>query len=112
MGDWDDERGRRLFAGACASCHAWSGVSLITDYATLTGDRAVNDPSAINVAQTIIAGARRRTAAGDVMMPAFGKAYSDSEIAALANYVTGRFGAAASNITAKDVARLRRASAG
>ncbi len=107
-----DVHGRRLFAGACASCHAWSGVSLITDYATLTGDRAVNDPSAINVAQTIVAGSRRRTAEGVVMMPAFGKAYSDSEIAALANYVTGRFGSAASHITAKDVARLRRASAG
>jgi mono/diheme cytochrome c family protein len=46
------------------------------------------------------------------MMPAFGSAYSDTEIAAVANYVTHRFGAAPSHITAKDVARLRRASAG
>jgi mono/diheme cytochrome c family protein len=41
-------------------------------------------------------------------MPAFGRAYSDAEIAAVANYVTGRFGAEGSRITAKDVARLRR----
>jgi mono/diheme cytochrome c family protein len=40
-------------------------------------------------------------------MPAFGAAYSDNEIAAVANYVTGRFGSASSNITNKEVASLR-----
>jgi mono/diheme cytochrome c family protein len=40
-------------------------------------------------------------------MPAFGKAYSDTEIAAVANYVTGRFGSEQSNVSAKDVAQLR-----
>jgi mono/diheme cytochrome c family protein len=41
-------------------------------------------------------------------MPAFGGAYSDAEIAALANYVTARFGAKASQVTAHDVAELRK----
>jgi mono/diheme cytochrome c family protein len=40
-------------------------------------------------------------------MPAFGAAYSDREIAAVANYVTARFGAKASSITAEDVRKLR-----
>jgi mono/diheme cytochrome c family protein len=40
-------------------------------------------------------------------MPAFGQAYSNDEIAAVANYVTARFGAESSRILAKDVARLR-----
>ena len=40
-------------------------------------------------------------------MPAFGNAYSDDEIAAVANYVTARFGAKGSKLTAKDVAELR-----
>jgi mono/diheme cytochrome c family protein len=39
-------------------------------------------------------------------MPAFGGAYSDTEIAAVANYVTTRFGVQ-SNITAKEVGDLR-----
>jgi mono/diheme cytochrome c family protein len=39
-------------------------------------------------------------------MPAFGNAYSDTEIAAVANYVTARFGVQ-SNITVKNVAELR-----
>ena len=42
-----------------------------------------------------------------VMMPAFGAAYSNTEIAAVANYVTARFGAAPSHLTAEDVARFR-----
>jgi mono/diheme cytochrome c family protein len=41
-------------------------------------------------------------------MPAFGAAYSDTEIAAVANYVTARFGTKASAITANDVAELRK----
>jgi mono/diheme cytochrome c family protein len=41
-------------------------------------------------------------------MPAFGSAYSDVEIAAVANYVTARFGSKGSRLTAKDVAELRK----
>jgi mono/diheme cytochrome c family protein len=40
-------------------------------------------------------------------MPAFGNAYSDAEIAAVANYVTARFGGKPSHLTAQDVADLR-----
>jgi mono/diheme cytochrome c family protein len=103
-----DPRGKQIFEGACASCHSWSGVSLLTNDATLTGDRAVNDPSAVNVAQIVIAGGGQP--GGAVRMPAFGAAYSDTEIAAVANYVTARFGGAGSRLTAPDVARLRRES--
>jgi mono/diheme cytochrome c family protein len=105
-----DPRGKQIFEGACASCHGWSGVSPLTDFATLTGDRAVNDPSAINVAQIVLSGSHRTAADGEVAMPAFGAAYSDTEIAAVANYVTARLGAAPSHLTAKDVAQLRRLS--
>ncbi|MEA2950996.1 MAG: hypothetical protein QOJ96_516 [Alphaproteobacteria bacterium] len=41
-------------------------------------------------------------------MPAFGSVYSDAEIAAVANYVTARFGSKPSRITAQDVAELRK----
>jgi mono/diheme cytochrome c family protein len=40
-------------------------------------------------------------------MPAFGDGYSDAEIAAVANYVTARFGTAPSRITAADVGKIR-----
>jgi len=101
-----DPRGKAIFEGACVSCHSWTGVSPIIGNATLTGARAVNDPTAINIAQVVLLGARR-TAAGGAFMPAFGQAYSNDEIAAVANYVTARFGAETSKIVAADVAKLR-----
>jgi mono/diheme cytochrome c family protein len=99
--------GKRIFEGACVSCHGWSGESVVSPFATLTGSAAVNDPSATNVAQIVIGGTRRLTPDDAVSMPSFGHAYSDDEIAAVANYVTGRFGAKGSSLTARDVADLR-----
>jgi mono/diheme cytochrome c family protein len=102
-----DARGKMLFAGSCAGCHDWTGRSPIWTQATLTGARAVNDPSAINVAQIVVEGAIHKSPQGTVFMPAFGNSFSDDEIAAVANYVTARFGSGASAITARDVAHLR-----
>ena len=100
--------GKRAFEGACAGCHDWTGISPLTRYATLTGTRSVNDASATNVVQIVLLGERRQ--GGAIAMPAFGKTLSDTEVAALANYVTARFGSATSQITAKDVASLRQSS--
>jgi mono/diheme cytochrome c family protein len=105
-----DPRGKRIFAGACASCHGWSGVSLLSTSATLTGVRAVNDPAAVNVAQIVLSGGRPHPSDSGMTMPGFGAAYSDIEIAALVNYVTGRFGAAPSHLTAREIADFRRMS--
>jgi mono/diheme cytochrome c family protein len=106
-----DARGKMLFAGACAGCHSWTGKSPIWTQATLTGARAVNDPTAINVAQIVVEGASHKTQGGTVFMPAFGSSFSDAEIAAVANYVTARFGSQGSTITARDVATLRKQAA-
>ena len=103
-------KGKRIFEGACASCHSWTGQGSLTPWATLTGGRAVNDPSATNVAQVVISGANRRTPTGSSFMPAFGHAYTDDEIAAVSNYVTARFGAQPSQVTPKTVAALRKAA--
>jgi mono/diheme cytochrome c family protein len=107
-GSTPDPRGKMVFEGACVSCHGWTGQSPISPFATLTGARAVNDPSATNVAQIVISGTKRHVPADAVSMPAFGNAYSDTEIAAVANYVTARFGSKGSNLTAQDVAELRK----
>jgi len=106
-GNTADARGKMVFEGACVSCHGWTGESSISPFATLTGAWAVNDPGATNVAQIVISGTNRHTE-GAVSMPAFGNAYSDAEIAAVANYVTARFGSKGSSLTAQDVAELRK----
>ena len=100
--------GLRVFEGACASCHSFDGSGTITPYAALAGDRSVNDPSAVNLTQALFDGAHLHTPDGTVFMPNFGAGYSDAEIAAVANYVTGRFGTSASSITPDEISKRRR----
>jgi len=102
-------RGKQVFQGACVSCHGWSGKSLLTPDATLVGSRSVNDVTATNVAQAVLNGIDRP--APSLSMPSFRHAYSDAELAAVSNYVTARFGTRGSQITPKEVAKLRALSA-
>lgn len=69
----------------------------------------MNDPTAINVVQIILSAAQRHATGDAANMPAFGAAYSDYEIASVANYLTARFGARPSVLTAEGVAKLRSA---
>lgn len=98
--------GKRMFEGNCASCHAWTGAGVTAPAAALTGSRAVNDVSATNVVQVILSGSGSADGR-QPYMPSFADAYSDYEIAAVANYVTGRFGSKASGMTPEGVATLR-----
>ena len=104
-------RGKVVYEGACVSCHGWSGGSDVDQFASLTGARAVNDPHGTNAAQIVLAGMKRTDQAGVTAMPSFGAAYSDADIAAVANYVTTRFGSSAANLNAADVAKMRRETA-
>ena len=106
-----DVAGQKVFEQACAGCHNWTGVSAISPYATIAGARAVNDPTATNVAQIVLSGTTRHTPQGIISMPGFGDSYSNAEIAAVANYVTGRLGSAPSTLTEKDVAGMRKETA-
>ena len=102
-----ESHGKAVYEGACAGCHGWTGVSPVIPFATLTGTRGINDPTAINVAQVIIGGGQRHVSGDSNNMPAFGSTYTDAEIASVANYVTARFGAKGSDLTAAKVAKLR-----
>jgi mono/diheme cytochrome c family protein len=99
--------GKQVFEGACAGCHGWSGISPLSSVADLTGARAVNDPQATNVVQIVLAGGERSSGQVALNMPAFGGSYSDNEVAAVANYVTARFGSKGSSLDAHKVERLR-----
>jgi hypothetical protein len=55
----------------------------------------------------VLSGTERLTPEHAVSMLAFGSAYSDAEIAPVAN-VTARFGAKASQVAARDMAELRK----
>jgi mono/diheme cytochrome c family protein len=102
-----NSQGRQLFEGACASCHLWDGTGLESRYAALLGTRAVNDLSGVNVTETILHGADFKIGDREVFMPAFGAGYSNTEVAALTNYVIAHFGDKQSTVTPDDVARRR-----
>jgi mono/diheme cytochrome c family protein len=99
--------GRRIFEGACASCHAWTGAGQQSDSAALAGDHAVNDPVGANVIGVILQGSRAENPTAATTMPPFAAAYSDTEIAAVANYVIGHFGGKVAGVAPRDVARQR-----
>jgi len=98
--------GKQIFEGDCAACHGWSGQGAIGPNAQITGIRAVNDPSGINIVMMILHGTSM-PAGGHAFMPSFAAAYSDDEIAAVTNYVTGRFGSMATQVKAEDVSKMR-----
>ncbi len=102
--------GLRVFEGACAACHGFDGVGVIFANASLRGSRTVNDPTGVNASQAILDGTHVHTALGNVFMPEFGAGYSDAEIAAVVNFLTGRFGASASTLTPAEIAGRREAN--
>lgn len=99
--------GLSVFEGACAGCHRFDGSGAVSSYASLLDTRTVNDPAGTNATQAILRGTHLHTSLGKIFMPGFGNGYSDAEIAAVVNFVTGRFGAGASTLTPDDVAKRR-----
>jgi mono/diheme cytochrome c family protein len=102
-----DKLGRHVFEGVCANCHRYDGDGRQTIYASLIGSQSANDPDGANMTQIILKGAKYRFKDQDVYMPPFGSAYSDAELAAVANYVIARFGGKTGRVTREDVAKRR-----
>jgi mono/diheme cytochrome c family protein len=102
-----NELGRRVFEGVCASCHSWNGAGRETDYAALAGSQAVNDPTGRNMVQVLLAGSKLVTHHGTGYMPGFAAAYSDTELAAVANYAIGHFGGKTGQVTPESVRAVR-----
>lgn len=92
--------GVQMFAAACTGCHGWDGRGL-------AGTRDVNDLEATNLLQVVLRGVHLSASGGRLNMPGFAGGYADRELADLANYVTGRFGARAATLKADDIAKRR-----
>jgi mono/diheme cytochrome c family protein len=106
-GEPQDELGRHIFEGACANCHEYNGDGRQTVYASLIGSRSVADADGANVTQIMLNGAKFRIRDQSIFMPPFGSAYSDAELAAVANYVIARFGGTTGRVTPGTVAKRR-----
>lgn len=100
--------GAVLYESSCSSCHQLNGSGTEDNYYpslfhnTTTGGETPN-----NLVMTILEGIKRTGADGETAMPAFGKDYSDQQVAAVVNYVAQRFGNPKLHVTAERVATLR-----
>jgi mono/diheme cytochrome c family protein len=107
-----DTLGSRLFAQACAGCHLPSGDGRQSPWAALRGSRTASDPAGTNLVQVLTHGTQIRTSQGLAFMHPFTGAYTDEELAALANYTIGQFGHRPGTITPDQIRRQRGSSAG
>ena len=67
----------------------------------------MNDPHGTNLVQALLAGADLRTVDPGAFMPPFERGFSDTEIAAMANYLIHRFGGKTGQVTPEQVLRSR-----
>jgi mono/diheme cytochrome c family protein len=106
-GEGSTGTGRRIFEGTCASCHGWDGNGRQTPRADLAGSHAVNDPQGTNLIRVVLEGTSAPDHAAATAMPSFGAAYTDVEVAEVANYAIAHFGGKQGQVTPKDVAGAR-----
>jgi mono/diheme cytochrome c family protein len=103
--------GAQLFVANCASCHNWNGTGVGASapgaYPSLIHNSTVGAADADNLVMLILQGVHRQTKDADVLMPGFARELGDDQIAALARYVTQRFGDPRATMTADRVAALR-----
>ncbi len=81
------ERGANLYLAACASCHSNSNGAPQLLRPELTLNSALTAPDPANLLRVIVHGVGRDEGLPGVMMPPFGAALSDRDIAELAAYL-------------------------
>lgn len=85
--------GAVLYNGACATCHGVDGTGTSDGtFPSLTANATVGATDPANLVLTIAGGVDREGADGHAFMQTFGEELTDGQIAAVATYVTGRFG--------------------
>ncbi|WP_295959943.1 cytochrome c [Rhodoferax sp.] len=104
--------GAQLYDAHCASCHQASGegVGLAFNGARLPSlfhNTALGHANANNLVSAILEGVQRQSGGPNVLMPAFAKDLSDTQIATLGNYLLQHFGNPAAHVTAEQVSTLR-----
>ena len=90
-----EELGATLFAGACAVCHAGSGISDGAGMVTPRGinlalSTAINMPDPRNAIRIVLDGILPAGGEGPTM-PRFGAAFTDAQLAALLGYIRAHY---------------------
>lgn len=105
--------GAELYSGYCASCHQPDGAGSENQaYPSLFHNTVTGEAEPVNLVSAILYGVERKTADGDVLMPAFGKQsyvmpLTDQEVADISNYVLQSFGNPKAHVSLDDVETAR-----
>jgi mono/diheme cytochrome c family protein len=100
--------GAILFNGACATCHGIDGAGTPDGtFPSLTANATVGASDPANLVLTIAGGVDREGANGHAFMQTFGAELTDAQIAAVATYVTSRFGNPEVTVDEANVTLLR-----
>ena len=109
-----EDPGQALFLGNCATCHGADGAGRgqgLGSYPSLFHHSSVGASDPRNLITVVLHGVNRKMTGIDVFMPSFADVLNDSATAALVNYVRRQFGNGSTNVTAEDVAHLRKGGA-
>jgi mono/diheme cytochrome c family protein len=83
--------GAQIYAGACAQCHGEAGRTPINPALNLALSTPVRAPESANVVRIIMDGIHPPEGAAGPLMPGFGQALTDAQIASLAAYLRAHF---------------------
>ena len=106
--------GAKLFEAYCTACHQYDNQGM-GEAPPLDDSPWVNGPP-VRLIRIVLHGVEGRIEVKgrtyDREMPGFGRVLSDQQVAALASYTRARFGTPSPRVTAEEVERVRRESAG
>ncbi len=103
--------GRALYERACIACHEADGSGAPRIYPPLPGNANLQSADPASTLRIILDGAQTVTtprAPNKGSMPGYAGQWSDSDIAAVANYIRNSWGNAAPLVSAAEVAKARK----
>lgn len=104
------ERGGKLYADHCASCHGEQGEGVRGAYPPLANNRAVTLPVTTNLVQVVLHGGFPPSTRGHPKpfgMPPFATMLSDAEVAAVITYMRAAWGNRAAPVSELAVSQQR-----
>lgn len=100
--------GRHVFLQACAGCHLPNGQGRQSAWAALGGAHSMGDTAGTNIVAALTEGTQMQTGSGLVFMHPFTASYTDTELAAVSNYLIGTLGGRAGQVTPAQIHAARK----
>jgi mono/diheme cytochrome c family protein len=99
--------GEHLFAQACAGCHLPSGQGRQSPWSALGGSHTTGDVEGGNLVQILAHGSQIETSQGLMFMHSFTGGYTDTELAAIANYLIAQSSGRIGKVTPRQIRAQR-----